>query len=360
MNYGSIMKKRLMFIRHGQTNENIHDTIHKHSTQEEGLNEKGRAQIERLVSVCKKNKINTIYTSPEKRAVESAEILAKRLKLPDPIIIDNLREREWGQWQGKPWTEVETILSKMTLSERYTFKPKAGESWQEMDARLEKALNHILEVTSTRAAIVTHAANLRALIPIVKKAPKQVSFLYAFHNASSTIFDYSAGVCYEVAVNDVTHLGEFLQSCVFCQIISGKLPSHQIWENEDFLAFLSIFPNTEGFSVVIPKKHYSSYIFTLPDEVLNGYMQAIKQVAQLLETKLDDVGRTAVIFEGFGVDHAHAKLFPMHNTIGMKTWDKPKPKIKKYFKNYEGYVSSHSSNRVDDKTLAALMKKIKS
>ena len=42
-------------------------------------------------------------------------------------------------------------------------------------------------------------------------------------------------------------------SCIFCQIVEGKAPCHKIWEDEHHLAFLSIFPNTDGFTVVIPK-----------------------------------------------------------------------------------------------------------
>lgn len=105
-----------------------------------------------------------------------------------------------------------------------------------------------------------------------------------------------------------------MENCIFCKIVKGEAPCHKIWENDSYLAFLSIFPNTEGFSVVITKEHYPSYVFDLPEEVLNGLVLASKKVAKLLDSKLDDVGRTGMIFEGFGVDHVHAKLFPMHGT----------------------------------------------
>ena len=96
-------------------------------------------------------------------------------------------------------------------------------------------------------------------------------------------------------------------SCIFCDIVAGKSPCHKVWEDEHHLAFLSIFPNTKGVTVVIPKTHYSSYAFDLPDNVLTNLMLATKSVAKLLDAKLDDVGRTGMIFEGFGVDHVHAK-----------------------------------------------------
>jgi histidine triad (HIT) family protein len=147
--------------------------------------------------------------------------------------------------------------------------------------------------------------------------------------------------------------------CIFCKIVSGEAPSHKIWEDDKHLAFLSIYPNTEGFSVVIPKDHYPSYIFDLPDDVITGLTLAAGKVAKLLDAKLDDVGRTGMIFEGFGVDHAHAKLFPMHGTKA-EGWVPRKSNVDKHFDQYEGYISSHDWKRADDAELAALANKIRS
>lgn len=148
-----------------------------------------------------------------------------------------------------------------------------------------------------------------------------------------------------------------MHDCIFCKIVSNEAPSHKIWEDENHLAFLSIFPNTEGVSVVIPKIHYPSYAFDLPSEVLTELVLAAKKVAKLLDSKLDDVGRTAMVFEGFGVDHIHAKLFPMHGTK-LETWKPIKSDISKFFDHYEGYISSHDADRADDQQLAELAQKL--
>lgn len=148
-------------------------------------------------------------------------------------------------------------------------------------------------------------------------------------------------------------------SCIFCDIVIGKAPSHIVWEDERYVAFLSIFPNTEGVTVVIPKAHYSSYVFDLPPEILSELMLAVKKVAKLLDTKLDDVGRTAMVFEGFGVDHVHAKLFPMHGTADTVEWEPRESRVEKYFDQYEGYISSHDSERADDEQLRELAEKIR-
>jgi len=147
--------------------------------------------------------------------------------------------------------------------------------------------------------------------------------------------------------------------CVFCKIVKGENPAQLIWEDKDHLAFLSIHPNTLGTTVVIPKKHYSSYVLEMPDQKLFEFLMATKKVANILDNYFDDVGRTALVLEGYGVDHAHAKLFPLHGT-NTKEW-KPilsGPEVNKYFDKYEGYISSHSADRADDEKLGKLARKI--
>ena len=149
-----------------------------------------------------------------------------------------------------------------------------------------------------------------------------------------------------------------MPDCIFCKIVKGEAPCHKIWEDDKHLAFLSIFPNTEGFSVVVTKDHYPSYVFDLPEDVFANLILATKEVAKLLDAKLSDVGRTGMIFEGFGVDHIHAKLFPMHGTKD-PVWKPRKSNMDKYFEEYEGYISSHDHKRGDDSKLAELAKRIR-
>lgn len=147
------------------------------------------------------------------------------------------------------------------------------------------------------------------------------------------------------------------EDCIFCKIVKGIVPSYKIWEDSEHMAFLTPFPNTEGFSVVITKEHYPSYAFDLPDDVLNKLVLATKKVGKLIDAGFDDVGRTGMIFEGFGVDHVHAKLFPMHGTK-IKDWAPMKSKIDKYFEKYEGYISSHDYKEESPEKLKAIAKKI--
>jgi len=71
--------------------------------------------------------------------------------------------------------------------------------------------------------------------------------------------------------------------CVFCQIIARKIKTPGIfWEDENFMDFLSIYPNTEGFTVVVPKQHFNSDVLQMPDEHLQQFILVAKKVAQIL------------------------------------------------------------------------------
>ncbi|MBB4815557.1 MULTISPECIES: HIT family protein [Pseudomonas] len=142
--------------------------------------------------------------------------------------------------------------------------------------------------------------------------------------------------------------------CIFCNIARGTAPAHLLWEDQSHMAFLSIFPNTPGFSVVIPKAHYGSYGFAQSDEVLCELVVAAKKTALLIDRALAGVARTGMILEGYGVDHLHAKLFPMHGTGEDSAFKKISSRMDKFFDRYEGYLSSHDCARADDSALAEL------
>ena len=70
---------------------------------------------------------------------------------------------------------------------------------------------------------------------------------------------------------------------IFDDIVSGEMKSWKIWEDDNFLAFLTPFPNTPGFTVVIPKQNPGDYVFSLDDDLYEQFMQAVKTVAKILE-----------------------------------------------------------------------------
>jgi len=149
--------------------------------------------------------------------------------------------------------------------------------------------------------------------------------------------------------------------CVFCEIAIGRRPAPIYWQDEEFMAFLSIDPNTPGFSCVIPKNHYKSDVMKMPDDVLQRFIIATKTVSSILENYFEDVGRVGVIMEGMGVDHTHIKLMPMHGTNYLKRgeWQQNFSDKEFWFPKYEGWICSGGGPMADPKELKKLAEAIK-
>lgn len=141
--------------------------------------------------------------------------------------------------------------------------------------------------------------------------------------------------------------------CVFCLIADGKIPSYKIYEDDKFLAFLDIFPNTKGMTLLIPKEHYDSYTFEMPDDVLADFVLTSKKIGKLLDKKLG-VQRTALVMEGMGVNHAHIKLYPLH---GLGPDFQPiVPDENKFYDKYQGYLTTLLGPKADDEDLKEVQK----
>ncbi len=150
--------------------------------------------------------------------------------------------------------------------------------------------------------------------------------------------------------------------CIFCEIVKGNITTPGIfWENDEFMSFLSLWPNTEGVSVVIPKKHYNSDVLALPDEVLQKFIIASKKVSEILMKHYKEVGRVGVIMEGMGINHAHIKLIPMHGTGNLKNgkWKQNLTEKTDYFEKYEGYITSTEGPKKSYEEINELAEKLR-
>jgi diadenosine tetraphosphate (Ap4A) HIT family hydrolase len=153
-----------------------------------------------------------------------------------------------------------------------------------------------------------------------------------------------------------------MSDCIFCKIINKEIPSDGIfYEDQDFMAFLSIFPSTEGFTVLVPKQHFSSDVLALPDEVLSKLTLAAKKVSKILLKHFSSAGRIGLIAEGTGINHAHLKLVPMHQTEDLKDGNfKPYNSGRSdYFDAYPGYLISTDGPAADPEKLKLLANQLK-
>ncbi len=110
------------------------------------------------------------------------------------------------------------------------------------------------------------------------------------------------------------------ESCVFCKIVAGEIPSVRVYEDADALAFMDIGPVAKGHTLVIPKAHYDPITGT-PVEVLKLLIAVVQRVAKAQYAGLhaDGInvtqanGRTA----GQVVPHLHFHVIPRFESDGL-------------------------------------------
>ncbi|MCB9493297.1 MAG: histidine phosphatase family protein [Epsilonproteobacteria bacterium] len=97
----TIQLKPFYFIRHGQTDWNLQGLAAGQSDVE--LNKTGLQQAHDAATLLESTKFTNIASSPLKRALKTAEIIAHYTGKP-VTIVDSLKEACWGTMEGKPWT----------------------------------------------------------------------------------------------------------------------------------------------------------------------------------------------------------------------------------------------------------------
>ena len=142
---------------------------------------------------------------------------------------------------------------------------------------------------------------------------------------------------------------------IFDKIVRGDLDCYKVWEDENHLAFLTPFPNTPGFTVLIPKTNLGDYVFDLKDPAYQALMAAAKKVAGLLEVALG-VPRVALVFEGTGVAYVHAKLIPLHGQLAGQTdvWSDHR----EFSETYKGYLTTAEGPEMPAEKLKEIQAKI--
>lgn len=101
-------------------------------------------------------------------------------------------------------------------------------------------------------------------------------------------------------------MGAYMEDCIFCKIVRGEIPSHKVYEDETYLAFMDVFPRVKGHVLVIPKKHYR-WVYDVP--VFGEYFEKAKQIGLKIQ---QTVGADYISFITMGeaVPHAHIHILP--------------------------------------------------
>jgi histidine triad (HIT) family protein len=98
---------------------------------------------------------------------------------------------------------------------------------------------------------------------------------------------------------------------IFSKIIAGDIPCFKIAEDENFIAFLDVFPLVKGHVLVVPKIEVDK-LFNLPDSYLSAMLLFAKPIAHAIE-KTMDCNRCGITVMGLEVPHAHMHLVPINS-----------------------------------------------
>lgn len=127
---------------------------------------------------------------------------------------------------------------------------------------------------------------------------------------------------------------------IFTKIIAGEIPSFKIAEDNDFYAFLDIFPLKEGHVLVVPKKE-TDKIWDVDAEILSKWLNFAKPIALAIE-KAFPCNRCGMSVIGIEVPHAHMHLLPINNADDIN------------FTNEKLKLSNEELKMVQEKILAHL------
>ena len=131
-----------------------------------------------------------------------------------------------------------------------------------------------------------------------------------------------------------------MENCIFCKIVKKEIPCAQVFENEDFLAFLDIQPVADGHLLIIPKKHIV-WMQDAEDKVIAGIFKLAKKLMLAVKNGIGcDYVQLSIV--GKDVPHFHIHLIPRYFNDGF-----PQFTTKKY--------QDEESKKVAQKIVAAIL-----
>lgn len=110
--------------------------------------------------------------------------------------------------------------------------------------------------------------------------------------------------------------GEYDPQNIFAQIIRGQMPCYRLYEDEDVLAFLDVFPQSYGHTLVIPKKAEARNLLEVDAESLTKVMAVVQHLTRVLVDELEPAGVQIAQFNGAPagqtVFHLHMHIVPRY------------------------------------------------
>jgi broad specificity phosphatase PhoE len=200
---------RLILVRHCESQWNEEGRIQGFSDPE--LNETGKEQAERVAQALRGEKINAVYSSPLKRAVETARAIAQKHQLEvkvDPA----LKEIDTGELEGLTLEELRRLYGdflKEWKEGRGSLRMPGGESLEELQRRAWGAIQRIVQ-THSDGAVVVVSHTFTNLIILCSALNMDLSSFRRFKQdvAAINILHFGERGAALLLLNDTCHLGD--------------------------------------------------------------------------------------------------------------------------------------------------------
>ncbi|MCC5878017.1 MAG: histidine phosphatase family protein [Candidatus Sumerlaeia bacterium] len=205
---------RLYLLRHGEVAEEWRSRLY--GQMDVPLSDFGRRQSKVTGRFLSKVRFHGIYSSTLKRASYLAEQIGETQSLK-PQLSEHLRERRFGDWQGKPWDEIETmdpIGLRQYMANRFAMRaPGDSENFIDVCDRVLPYMREILRRHQGQTIAVTcHSGPARIVLAAALNMPMESLFSFDQDYCCLNIIDiHEAGRVRVKHLNLTTHLDQLYQ-----------------------------------------------------------------------------------------------------------------------------------------------------
>ena len=186
---------RICVARHGETDWNTAGILQ--GWLDVPINERGRVQARELARALAASGFSCVYTSPLKRSLETAQIIAAQLRLPPPTCHDGLKERNFGLIQGIPKAELAELnpaLLEHILKRNPDSRFEQGESMDECATRvLDGVMDIARQRPGERVLAITHGWAMDVIARGVRGLPRNALLHHKPTNGETLWLEATAG-----------------------------------------------------------------------------------------------------------------------------------------------------------------------
>lgn len=124
-------------------------------------------------------------------------------------------------------------------------------------------------------------------------------------------------------------VGEYDGGNIFAKILRGEAPCVKVYENDDVLCFMDIFPQSQGHCLVVPKNVHSRNLMDCPPERLASLFGAVQKLTRAVTKALEPDGVVVTQYNGAPagqtIFHLHVHIIPRYSNLPLQPHHLGKP-----------------------------------